>query len=250
MWGGGGGVGWVGKGGGGGGGWGGGWVEGICSVAEPVPAFDVHCPLLSLPWACGTTLDTIPAQVPYLQADTAGVATWRQKLTGDTGRLKVGLVWAGSTENPNDRNRSIALAALAPLGQVPGVSLYSLQKGEAGEQVRHLPAGMTVIDPTADLQDFADTAALIANLDLVIAVDTAVVHLAGALGRPVWTLLPLVPDFRWLLERADSPWYPTMRLFRQTTRGDWDGVIKRVGEALALLVEGRGGIGRPEARAT
>jgi len=200
-----------------------------------LPPFDVHCPLLSLPLAFGTTLETIPHGVPYLQADAAGVEHWRNKLALDPAGFKVGLVWAGRPTHKNERNRSLPLAALAPLAQVPGVRFYSLQKGEAAQQARTPPQGLALIDHTADLHDFADTAALIANLDLVIAVDTAVVHLAGALGKPVWTLLPFLPDWRWLLNRTDTPWYPSMRLFRQGAPGDWSGVIQQVTQALANL---------------
>jgi Flp pilus assembly protein TadD len=203
---------------------------------ETLPPFDVHCPLMSLPYAFGTTLETIPKSVPYLHADAGLAAWWRSALAGDVNRLKVGLSWAGNPTHVNDRNRSLSLAALAPLAQVPGVSFYSLQKGDPGKQVR--PPGLQLIDRTEDLKDFADTAALIANFDLVISVDTAVVHLAGAMGKPVWALLPFTTDWRWLLERDDSPWYPTMRLFRQQRRGDWAGVMRRVLEAL-LALEGR-----------
>jgi ADP-heptose:LPS heptosyltransferase len=131
------------------------------------------------------------------------------------------------------------LAKLAPLGQAPGVRFFSLQKGEAAAEAKTPPAGMELTDWTEELKDFADTAALIANLDLVIAVDTAVVHLAGAMGKPVWTLLPYVPDWRWLLERQDSPWYASMRLFRQPCREDWDSVIAQVVEALSHWIKNR-----------
>lgn len=145
------------------------------------------------------------------------------------------MAWAGSSIHVNDRNRSIRLGQLAPLGEVAGATFYSLQKGEAATQAASPPAGMNLIDFTADLDDFADTAAFIANLDLVIAVDTAAAHLAGAMGRPVWVLLPFAADWRWLLHRDDSPWYPTMRLFRQPTFGDYDTSIRRVTDALMKL---------------
>jgi Flp pilus assembly protein TadD len=199
-----------------------------------LPPFDIHCPLLSLPRAFGTTLQSIPQAVPYLQADAEGVERWRRELAADGGRFRVGLAWAGRPTHRNDRNRSLSLSTLAPLAQARGMTFYSLQKGEAGKQAANPPAGLELVDWTAELNDFADTAALIANLDLVISVDTAVVHLAGAMAKPAWTLLPFVPDWRWLLEREDSPWYPTMRLFRQPSRGDWGSVIARVAEALAL----------------
>jgi hypothetical protein len=133
------------------------------------------------------------------------------------------------------------LAQLAPLAQVPGVRFFSLQIGEAAAEakIKTPPAGMELVDWTNELKDFADTAALIANLDLVIAVDTAVAHLAGAMGKPVWTLLPFVAEWRWLLDRQDSPWYPSMRLFRQSSRGDWDSVVARVADALSLWIKNR-----------
>jgi len=213
---------------------------------DPLPAFDLHCPLLSLPLIFGTTLENIPQTVPYLHADAQDVKKWRERLDEHSPHLKMGLVWAGSPTNKNDRSRSIKLQSLAPLGQVPGVRLLSLQKGAAAAEAKTPPMGMELVDYTQELTDFADTAALIANLDLLISVDTAVVHLAGAMGKLVWTLLPFSPDWRWLLERENSPWYPTMRLFRQQVIGDWDNVITRVASALQLWTKteakrGRGG---------
>jgi len=205
----------------------------VLARGQPLPDFAFQCPLLSLPKALGTTLATIPATVPYLHADAQNVQMWRDRLAGHGSALKVGLIWAGNPHHKNDRNRSVKLASLAPLAQVPGVQFYSLQKGAAAAQAKTPPPGMDLIDRTDDLQDFADTAAMIANLDLVIAVDTSVVHLAGALAKPVWTLLPYCPDWRWLLKRQDSPWYPTMRLFRQPEIGDWDSVIQQLAAALA-----------------
>jgi len=215
---------------------------GRCQIVarhQPMPAFDLHCPLLSLPRVFRTTPDNIPQIVPYLQADAEDAGRWQQRLADQGPIMKVGLAWAGSPTHKNDRNRSIKLAGLAPLGQMPGVRFVSLQKGNAAAESKTPPAGMDFVDWTEELHDFADTAALIANLDLVIAVDTAVVHLAGAMGKPVWTLLPFVPDWRWLLEREDSPWYPTMRLFRQSSWGDWDSVITRVVEALSQWIKNR-----------
>jgi hypothetical protein len=211
----------------------------IVALGQPLPAFDFHCSLLSLPHVFGMTLANIPATVPYLQADAEDTARWRRRLADHSPIVNVGLAWAGSSTNKNDRNRSMKLARLAPLGQVPGVRFISLQKGEAAAESKTPPARMEVVDWTEELKDFADTAALIANLDLVIAVDTAVAHLAGAMGKPVWTLLPLVPDWRWLLEREDSPWYPSMRLFRQPSWGDWDSVITRVADSLSLWIKNR-----------
>jgi len=213
-------------------------LEGTRGVAhwlmggQAVPAFDVHASLMSLPLLCGTTLESIPAAVPYVHAEPERVAWWQRELAGDSKSFKVGLVWSGSAKHKNDRSRSLALADLAPLGQVPGVRFYSLQKGDAAGQAKDPPAGLAVLDRTEELQDFADTAALIANLDLVISVDTSVAHLAGALAKPVWTLLPFVSDWRWLLDRSDTPWYPTMRLFRQGAPGDWSGAIAQLAAAL------------------
>ena len=212
-------------------------IEQVFSPGDPVPAFDVWCLLMSLPHLMETTLETVPAQVPYLAPDPWLVRIWAERMKNETPGLKVGLVWAGGPHNKNDRVRSISLAALAPLANVPGVRFYSLQKGPASEQARALPQGMQLTDWSPELHDFADTAALVANLDLVISVDTAVAHLAGAIGKPVWLLIPLSPDFRWLLNRADSPWYPTMRIFRQPARGDWSSVIGHVTNALRATSE-------------
>ena len=207
---------------------------------QPMPAFDLHCPLVSLPRVFGTNLGNIPKDVPYLRADAEDAKGWQHRLAEHSPFAKVGLAWAGSATYKNDRNRSIKLAKLAPLGQAPGVRYFSLQKGAAAAEAKTLPPGMELIDWTEELKDFADTAALIANLDLVIAVDTAVAHLAGGMRKPVWTLLPFAPEWRWLLQRQDSPWYPSMRLFRQSSIGDWDSVITRVAEALSLWINNRG----------
>jgi tetratricopeptide (TPR) repeat protein len=203
---------------------------------EELPPFDLHCPLLSLPLALGTTLETIPA-VTYIAADPELLAGWRERLAALPG-LRVGLVWAGRPGLVADRRRSIALERFAPLAEVPGVSLVSLQKGAAAASV-HASSALRLHDFTDDLLDFADTAALVASLDLVIGVDTSVIHLAGALGRPVWLLDRFDNCWRWLRGREDSPWYPTLRLFRQTAPGDWEGVIARVGVALRGLVDSR-----------
>jgi tetratricopeptide (TPR) repeat protein len=205
----------------------------VISAGQPLPEFDVHCPLLSLPRALGTTLQTIPGQ-PYLRADKQGTELWHEKVAKDSSSIKVGLVWAGSGTLSNDA-RSVNLATLAPLAALPGIHWYSLQKGPGATQAKNPPAGLELIDWKDQFQDFADTAALIANLDLVISVDTAVAHLAGAMGRPVWVLLSTAMDWRWMLQRQDSPWYPTMRLFRQSKCGQWDDVVQRVKESLARL---------------
>ena len=202
---------------------------------EGPPGFDWQCPLLSLPLVLGTELDTIPAEIPYLHADPAQVQAWRERLGPATaerrfGRnaLRVGLAWAGSPLHPHERWRSIPLEQLAPLIQVGGTTFYSLQMGAPAGQVKQLGARARLIDLQGQQRDFADTAAIVANLDLVISIDTSVAHLAGAMGKPVWVLLSKSADWRWLLEREDSPWYPTARLFRQSTLGNWGEVVTRV----------------------
>lgn len=203
-------------------------VEVLLAAGEPLPPFDLQAPLLSLPLAFNTTIHNIPDHAPYISTNPSLVEAWRTKLACDH-CFKVGLVWAGKTM------RSLSLSAFAPLGAMRGVRFYSLQKGKEAEEVKNPPPGMDLVDVSKDIKDFSDTAALIANLDLVISIDTAVVHLAGALAKPVWTLLPFAPDWRWMLGREDSPWYPTMRLFRQQATRDWVIVIRRVAEELQRL---------------
>ncbi|MBI3570748.1 MAG: glycosyltransferase family protein [Gammaproteobacteria bacterium] len=203
----------------------------VVADGEPLPEFDLQLSLMSLPRVLGTTLASIPADVPYLRADSVDVRTWNRKLD-DKDHFKIGLVWAGNRRHLNDRNRSCTLETLAPLAAVSGIRLYSLQKGEAAAEIRNAPANMQLVDLNDELVDFADTAAVIACLDLVITVDTAVAHLAGALARPAWLLLPFAPDWRWMLAREDSPWYPSLRLFRQSQAGGWDSVLTAVINAL------------------
>jgi len=191
-------------------------------------SFDTHCSLPSLPRLMRTTLANIPGHVPYLSADAVKLNQWKTRFAGDA-RQKIGIVWAGSPRHPHDSQRSIRLAQLAPLAQC-GARLISLQKGDAAAQIAS--AGLEIENYSHELLDFTDTAALIQNLDLVITVDTAVAHLAGALGRPVWVLIPFVPDWRWMFERTDSPWYPSMRLFRQEKAGDWQPVVRRIAAEL------------------
>jgi tetratricopeptide (TPR) repeat protein len=218
-------------------------VTQVFARGEALPRFDLHCPLAFLPRRTGTVLETIPTEIPYLRADPAQVAAWRDRLTPLPG-LRIGLVWAGGqgASRPEqlllDRSRSITLARLAPLAAVPGLSFVSLQKGPPAAQAQHPPAGMALYDFTAELSDFADTAALVEALDLVISVDTAVAHLAGALSKPVWLLNRFDTCWRWLLDRADSPWYPSLRLFRQKVPGDWDGVVADVQAALSARQAG------------
>ncbi len=211
-----------------------------------LPPIDVQATLMSLPGLMGTDAGTIPADVPYLVADGAEMAEWQHRLHKVIGtdlarRRRVGIVWSGNPEHANDRNRSMPASALAPLAANPAVHLYSLQVGPRAGDVRDLPAD-AVTDLSADLGDFAATAAVIMALDLVISVDTAVAHLAGALARPVWLLVPAVPEWRWQRDREDSPWYPTMRLFRQRTLGDWPELISRVAAALERLPAADGGV--------
>lgn len=201
-------------------------VSEVCVMGEELPPFDLETPLLSLPHIFGTELATVPDRVPYLAPPPERLAPWREKLAGDPG-LKVGLVWAGKALP--DPFRSCPLRHLAPLAEVPGVTLYSLQVGEEVAQAKECPG---LVDLTSGIRDFGDTAALIAGLDLVISVDTSVAHLAGALGKPVWLLLPMAGDYRWLVARDDSPWYPSMRLFRQKLQGEWGEVVQRVRAAL------------------
>jgi tetratricopeptide (TPR) repeat protein len=198
----------------------------VIARGERLPSFDLHCPLLSLPRAFGTRVDSIPSRVPYLFAAPERIADWRQRLNNDA-TLKIGIAWAGSPLHRMDRLRSLPLTALTPLFDAPDTRWFSLQVGprtaELGE-LRH--NGLT--DVSAMLTDFGETAAAIANLDLILSVDTAVAHLAGALGKPIWVMLPFASDWRWLLGRSDSPWYPNMRLFRQSRPGDWSGVVSAI----------------------
>ena len=203
-------------------------------AGDTLPPFDCHIPLLELPRLYGTTLDTIPAAKAYLHADKNLVDAWGERL-GPKEEFRIGLVWGGSPDHLKDRDRSIEPELFRPLVETPGVSALSLMVGRDGEAGRVF--GDVVTDLAPDLGDFADTAAAIANMDLVISVDTAVAHLAGALGTMVWTLLPFNSDWRWMLGRDDSPWYPSMRLFRQEKRKDWEGVIERVAAELADLAK-------------
>jgi tetratricopeptide (TPR) repeat protein len=209
-------------------------LEGVDQVlvrGETLPDFDLHCPLFSLPLAFGTTIDTIPSNVPYLSADPIAVDKWRMRLAGTSGP-RVGLVWAGQRGSSDDETRSMSLESFAPLAEVGGTTFVSLQKGEAAAEAAQPPVGMRLLDWTSELQDFADTAALVGALDLVIGVDTAVSHLAGALGHPVWLLNRCHAEWRWRCDPVHSPWYPTLRQFRQPEPGNWDAVIHDVRDAL------------------
>jgi tetratricopeptide (TPR) repeat protein len=198
---------------------------------DPLPPFDMQCSLLGLPLACGTRLATIPSEAPYLHPSAPAVADWNARLAPRT-RPRIGLAWSGDPTHQNDHNRSIALADLLPALQGSVATLVSVQRELRPADAAVLQDRNDIVHFGEALQDFSDTAALIANLDLVITVDTSVAHLAGALAKPVWVLLPFIPDWRWLLDRDDSPWYPTARLFRQDDSRRWDGAVARLRAAL------------------
>lgn len=212
-------------------------IDQLVMVGDPMPSYDVEVPLMSVPGRVGTTLETIPQDVPYLFADPARVEAWKERVAKIDG-FKVGIAWQGSTGYKGDVFRSIPLRHFASLCQMPGLSLISMQKGYGREQLAEVGACQDIydFDPILDegVGAFEDTAALMMNLDLVITSDTAVAHLAGGLGVPVWVALPYAADWRWLLDRDDSPWYPTMRLFRQRTPGDWAEVFNRIADHIDI----------------
>jgi tetratricopeptide (TPR) repeat protein len=210
-------------------------VNRVIAFGESLPAFDFQCHLLSLPRIFNTTLANIPANTPYITADPLAVLQSKKNIASDQSKLKVGIAWAGDPSYKKDRLRSLKLIDILPLIQMKDISFYKLQKENSADQGLPLNEELKLIDFTYLIQDFDDAAAFMENLDLVISVDTSIAHLAGALGKPVWTLLPYVPDWRWMLEREDSPWYPTMRLFRQPSPGDWDSVMNRVAEELKKI---------------
>jgi tetratricopeptide (TPR) repeat protein len=203
---------------------------------EDALPFRAYAALSGLPRLHGTRPDNVPAPVPYLRADPARVAAWRQRLDGlaPAGFRRVGIVWAGRPTHNNDRRRSTTLAAFAPVAAVPRLALVSLQKGPSAEQAGRYFGRAPLVNIGAEIGDYDDTMALLSSLDMVITVDTSVGHLSAALGRPTWILLAHAPDWRWLRDREDTPWYPTVRLFRQETAGDWPAVMRRVAAALAL----------------
>ncbi len=219
----------------------------VITSEEEVPEVACYAPLMSLPKIFATRLETVPDTVPYLAPDPTLVETWRTKLDAAVepreDAIRIGIAWQGNPRFPRDASRSIPLSAFEPLGELANVRLISLQKGHGSEQLVEQAASMPIatlgpnVDDTAGA--FMDSAAVMQHLDLVIASDSAVCHLAGALGRPVWTLLAHVPDWRWLLLREDSPWYPTMRIFRQQRAGDWAGVMTEVAAAVATLASNR-----------
>jgi tetratricopeptide (TPR) repeat protein len=209
-------------------------VPSVITGGDDVVAFDLQVAMLSLPMVFQTRRESIPREVPYLFANPAQAESWRSRMGQRCSRLRVGLAWSGDSQHRRDRGRSIALRMLQPLWQLEGFEFFSLQLGPEAAQLAEFPAA-AIVDHTNSIADFADTAALMTELDLIISVDTAVAHLAGALGRPVWTLLSHVPDWRWGLEGEETPWYPTMRLFRQPALGDWDTTIRRVAGELGRL---------------
>jgi hypothetical protein len=209
------------------------YVDQVVSLGSPLPAFDYHVPLVSLPLAFGTRLATIPLQVPALEAPREHLEKWRARVGAAPG-LRVGLAWSGSTTLRNDHNRSIALARFDGIREAPA-TFFAMQKEIRNADRAALEGARPVRHFEDELVDFRDTAALLALMDVVITVDTSIAHLAGAMGKPVWILLPFSPDWRWLLDRDDSPWYPSARLFRQLHSGDWDTVLERVAAELRLL---------------
>jgi hypothetical protein len=208
-------------------------VSAIVGRGEPLPPFDLHCPLPSLPLACKTALSNVPAEIPYLRAPEAAIAKWRPRIERRAG-LRIALAWSGRATHVNDRNRSLPLAALEPLLAALGVSFIGLQRDLRGPDAERLKSEARIDFVGDELADFTDTAAIVALADLTVCVDTSVAHVAGALGRPAIVLLPFQPDWRWTLDRETSPWYPALRLFRQPRPGDWASVIERArGEVAA-----------------
>ncbi len=212
-------------------------VSMLIGRGDAIPHFDVQCPLMSLPLAFAATIATIPSMVPYITVPNDAVEKWRAKLS--TQKLKVGIAWAGNPDFGGDRDRSILLKNILPVTRIDGIEFFSLQKDlrEGDDEVLNANPGIVRVDD--EINDFRDTAAIMMGLDLVISSDTSVVNLVGALGRPVWVLLPFMADWRWLLDRRDTPWYPTARLFRQANAGDWTTVLNDVCAALRRLVDHR-----------
>jgi len=206
-------------------------LERVMSIADPLPPFDLQASLPDLPGIFGTSLATIPDARGYLRPDPARAQRWKERLGSDR-RRKIGLIWAGNPRHRDDRYRSIALATLEPLLRRADVAWFSLQIGERARDFAAAAAFAGVVDLAAELSDFSETAAALSQLDLLITVDTAAAHLAGALGRPTWLLLARQADWRWMRDREDSPWYASLRLFRQQNQGDWGPVIARVTSTL------------------
>ncbi len=197
---------------------------------DSIGEYAFYIPFSGLPRVAGTGLDNIPAPIPYVQPEAARSASWRAWLdqNAQPGLKRVGIAWAGRPTHNNDRNRTVTLETFGPIAAVPGVTLVSLQKGPATAQLAQWRGATPIASPDATLETFEDTAALIASLDLVVAVDTSINHLAGAMGQPAWVMVPFAPDWRWLEGRADTPWYPSLRLYRQETPRNWDEVVRRI----------------------
>lgn len=208
---------------------------------QNVPDFSVYCPISGLPRLCGTTLQTIPAPIPYVCADRNKAALWADRLSGLTpaGYRRVGIAWAGRSTHVNDRDRSTTLATFAPLAALSDIALISLQKTQGQEQIGIYWGRAPLVNLGPEIADFSDTMAILESLDVVVTVDTAVAHLVGAMGMPVWLMLPFAPDWRWLLDRSDSPWYPTARLFRQTVARQWGPVAAEIARELARALPAR-----------
>jgi hypothetical protein len=208
-------------------------VTRVVRFGEAMPNFHTYARLLSLPKIFDTTLWNIPHDVPYIRAPWGRVEHWRARLANDPPGKKIGLVWAGSAKHTNDARRSMHLADFSPLGEIHGATFYSLQKGARQEETQNPPGNLRLMDLGNEIRDLTDLAALLDVLDLLITVDTAPAHVAGAMGKNVWTLLPQTPDWRWMLNRADSPWYPSMRILRQPAMNDWAAVVLQLRDALA-----------------
>lgn len=213
------------------------WLHEVIEYGEQLPNFDTYCHLLSLPFIFRTTVETIPTNIPYLYADQELIQKWKCKQQNDASQFKVGLVWSGNPKNYKLAYKSSKLSDFSSLSKLRNVSFYSLQKGDTLQEAQNPPEGMKFINYMDMVDDFSQTAALIMTLDLVISVDTAVAHLSGALGKPIWTLLPFESDWRWMLGREDSPWYPTMKLYRQSFPRDWTSVITDITKDLSKYLE-------------
>jgi len=204
----------------------------VVEFGQELPRVDAHFPLMSLARLYSPSIDAIPTRIPYVSPPPPTVSTWRERLGADPARRKIGLAWAGRTRTLHEKRRPIPVTALAPLAALPDTSFVSLQKDDESGETARWPGPRPLLDWTDELHDFADTAALVEALDLVVSIDTGVAHLAGALGRPTFVLLPFAPDWRWMMTRADSPWYPTARLFRQEEPGAWGPVVSQLMKAL------------------
>jgi hypothetical protein len=213
-------------------------VEQVIGESGPLPPIDTHLPIMSLPRVFNTSLETVPNKVPYIRTDPARSAHWKKEFAQRTNKFKVGLVWEGGPFQPENFLRSASLAAYAPLAEVPNVTFFFMQKGGAEVQVKNPPAGMDFMDLGPFIKDFSDTAAMLENLDLLISIDTSVIHFAGALGKPVWMFMAYSPGHMWMYNREDTPWYPTIRIFRQPAFKDWATPVARVKAELDKLVNG------------